>query len=837
MTPIDPKFKSAPRPGFKGQLNFDNKNRSANPEIFNTVRGIVSGVNGMSGAGGEQAQKLYKNNTYLESRAYTDAKERDAAQFRVEKQFTDQLNSRYGETAAAMNMSVPTFLQSQGIHGISEIGEGADRRMTAYKKDSFRRITYNPLMSSNDRSNKAMVKGAGYNYENFGANENRIGTAIVPQAIGKEVEDRSRKLALDLETGLTNLGDLEGSFLTRAEKTHVKNKKKTIENTVTAGTIYSEDPALVERVRSEMIKTNQMDKLKKTVRKDLQGEGLIEPDKEQKPKKEKSIATKVFEGMMLTVSKVLGTLGDLKSLFGSAVAYLQSIADTVGNIIKNTGAAGLSYKNAAKLAAYSKRNAAVYGGGDTNVGFTSAKAWVNNAGDIRRAGKSAFDGMGMHGYESLIPVILEQSQKKNIDPEGAMRVIYGNLAQRVVAAGGKDKNEQAMINELTRQGTFVGEAAPGFLDLYMTMMQKRMTLGTLTKDNAKNLYRDEMATVSGKEGSDPINSTYSLALGIGAGTPYGERGDVGEVGKLTEAIEAFKIVLRKFATVNLDKIEALLGQIAIGILSFAAYFETDENGVIHQMNNAAKIVSLSKGEESFAESKTSLAQMRSFARKVAVSKGETAEHADYAWEHFKTPEEWSTWKSDIFSGSLGKQLLDAVVKRPEVEKDINKYLKGDKSYPGSGKLSAYLRRAQHGMVKYRKKYGLGRPVDGEQIDLLKVTPDRDLLEKVEETETVPAQRKKGSFGETWIEPEHKKLKGALQGMLDPLQRNFMPSIASASSRGSSSALGGDQQKQQSIDTYQIYVDLAVNGQTVLSQRDLTKDKKITAFHAGSINLV
>jgi len=482
---IDPKIKSGRRFGVQGSLNFDTTSLSANPVLYKEMRELMQGVHGFGGAGGVRAHRLNSGTEFSESQVYKTKRERDAVQRRLEAQLTDQLNARYGETAQAAGMSVPEFLQKQGVGGIREVGEGDARRMTAFGVDNFQEVTFNPLLSSNEKAIRSMVKSSGGFSDHFGGtNEHRRVKALVRAPLAREIGERSRKVALDLETGLGNKGDLEGAYLSRAEKMMVNNKRKTVNNAVIAGEAFSEEPALVEKLRSDMIKEDQTKKLREKIRREAEEEGLISP-KEEKGRKE-SPAKVAAKGGLVILSLIMTTLATMKTILATGIGFLKAIAQQTAKEVLDAGGLGISADRAKNMHLWGKKHT-LYTQGNHMLLIDAAKEYKAKFGDITKFEKNAnFTSAAFNAYAGeVIDNTVQAAIKK--DPVNGMGIMFGAFAKRYMS---HDSPEARRKELMIQENVLTDEFSATIAQAYVAMLLGATAPGKswLTKKNAHNMY-------------------------------------------------------------------------------------------------------------------------------------------------------------------------------------------------------------------------------------------------------------------------------------------------------------------------------------------------------------
>jgi len=285
MTRIDPKIQAQNRSGVTGKLLFDKTNLSANPTVYNEVRKLMQGEQGLGGSGGERANLLRGPASISQSNVFTNAKDRNAVQSRLENQFTIGLQQRYGEVAEKQKMSIPDYLQSQGVGGIKEVGEGADKRMTAFSRENFVKHSMNPLTSSNEKMTNAYLRQTGaQTVISGGQNEHRRNTSFLTKKQAEYADDNVRKVAVDLENGLDNKSPLAGVFGTQTEREHISTRRKTVQNALATGELDEPGAPSNEKIRSGLLlKQRQKDALA-VAEEELRASGEIDPDIEKEPR-------------------------------------------------------------------------------------------------------------------------------------------------------------------------------------------------------------------------------------------------------------------------------------------------------------------------------------------------------------------------------------------------------------------------------------------------------------------------------------------------------------------------------------------------------------------------
>jgi len=576
---INPDFKATARPGIKGSLSFDHQSSTANPVLFKELKGLIAGVQGITGAGGEHAQRLDNGNHFSQSAAFKNAKERDAVQYRLDKQLTEALNNKYGSEAAKMGMSVPALMQTQGIHGISEIGEGDNRRMTAYSKENFKRVSFNPLVGSNERSSQALVRQAGHSFAmSGGMGENKRLTSIVSTSAAKELEERTKRTQIDLETGFINMGDLEGASLSRADRIDVKNRRRAVTNNAQSGSALSENSALVERVRSEMIKKDQMTKLERQTKTELQNEGLIEPDKEKEDKSGSGKGT-IAKGAAFALRMVQSAVGKISNIVVSMLGVLKKISSDMGRLMKDSAEVGIDVNTADKMRKWGIGNS-TYSGGNEFIQLDAVKAFNAKAGDITKVGSVNFDNMAYQGYGGLIKGVVQSAV--NQSPLEGTKAIYNSMAKTYMNAG----SPEAKQLELKKQVGALNEAfGADFSAGYSSMLRASEAQGLINKDNAGNMWGINMSNknVDGLKsiGGSNVNEFIPGAAGAMdlAGNTKMLNDVLGDMGKIQNAL--YMMLLS-----NMDIIIQILLGIAKGLLGIMAKF--DVNGAAEGLSRLEK---------------------------------------------------------------------------------------------------------------------------------------------------------------------------------------------------------------------------------------------------------
>jgi len=562
---IDSKFKSVSRPGLQGSLKFDNTSSSANPALFKELKSIVQGIEGLGGAGGQRAQKINSGNLYRESQAFMNTKERNAVESRLEKQFTERLTSTYGASAEKAGMSIPDYLQSQGVGGIREVGEGDDRRFSAYERKGFKEVNFNPLMGSNEKFSKAQIKNAGYTFsQSGGMDESKRLNAIVSSAIATDLGERARLTEVGLTSGHVNKGDMEGLSISKGDKTQLKHRLRTLSNVDQVGSYYDQNSPMIERVRSEMLRTQELQKLKTREKVKMQEEGLLDPDpvKDDKSGSGKGVIQK---GAAAMLSMTLGTITKIASMIGSMLGYMKKISMDMGRLMKDSAEVGIDVNTADAMRKWGLGNPA-FNNGNEFIQLDAVKAFNAKAGDITRVGGVDFDPMAFQGYGGLIQGVVESAVGQN--PLEGTKTIYNSMAKTYMNAG----SPKEMMLELKKQmaaltAAFGGDFAAG----YSSMLRASTSQGLINKGNAGNMWDINMSNNNidrlKSVGGSHVNELIPGAAGAMdlAGNTKMLNDVLGDLAKIQNAL--YMMLLS-----NMDLIVQILLSIAKGVLGIMARF-------------------------------------------------------------------------------------------------------------------------------------------------------------------------------------------------------------------------------------------------------------------------
>jgi hypothetical protein len=662
---IDPKIKSGRRFGVQGSLNFDTTSLSANPVLYKEMTKLMQGVYGFGGAGGVRAHRLNSGTEFSESQVYKTKRERDAVQRRLEAQLTEQLTIAFGDTAQKAGMSIPEFLQSQGVGGIREVGEGDARRMTAFGVDNFQEVTFNPLLSSNEKAIRSMVKSSGGFSDHFGGtNEHRRVKALVRAPLAREIGERSRKVALDLETGLGNKGDLEGAYLSRAEKMMVNNKRKTVNNAVIAGEAFSEEPALVEKLRSDRIKADQIERLKARVDQDLEAEGLISPKAKKDSGRKESPAKKAAVGLVALVGSMYSAVKKIQTLTGMAVSYLKTMASMTGNLMANAAMTGLNWTELTQANRWGRVNS-VYNQGNENIMTDAFAATSTGAANILRSGKRDFEEPAFTNRAWMIDTIIGGSLGGKPDPKKILTGLYGGLAHEYFSA--KEKDRPALLLE---QSLALGSALPGTENLYAAFIQKNDVKNSkynLDPKAALNIVADAFSSVSNKPGVDKAGYMMAQVTGGFVNTSIGDKGNVASLNDILGVLKRIEDSVLQFILSNMGSIVGLLTTIAEGILILASFKSESANHALESLRSA----SAEQAKAGLRDTLENRARVRSSLENTLVQRGFPPDRAKRIANNIKSldqmesygltkgPKNW-LWKQTAIEVGLIESLTERV---------------------------------------------------------------------------------------------------------------------------------------------------------------------------------
>lgn len=638
---IDPKLSQQRRFGIQGGVSFDPK--TANVPLYKSIETFLKGAQGLGGSGGALANAPKLDAGFQQSHVFNNMSMRQQVQDRLEKQLTEHLQSLVGEQAAAQNMSIPSFLQSQGIRGISETKTG---NLSAYKTDNFLKTSFNPISSSTERMAKASMKMSGaLPTVSGGSNEHRRLSAYLRAPEAKHIVNMVQQTADEVSSGTYNKGPMEGLYASAGDRIDARSRQKTVQNLAGTFDLESRSPGAIAEAESMLLKQQAKKDLYATAEQGLKDRGLLPAD-EEKGGTGKGAASKA----MVAISNAsLTVMKDLKTMVLSMVSILKKISMDMGRLIMDSAEVGIDPNLADRMRRWGLANP-TYSGGNENIAMDALKEFNSKYGDITRLDSNAnFKSSAFNRYASNIGLTVDAALMQ--DPLQGMKKIYGSMASQYM--GSKDKRGELQTQIRVLQEDF----GSTFAQFYAGLINSGTEQGWLTKDNAKNIFNeatdpsriDKMGTTGVM--LDSLTGSHADAVGIEHNTKS-VNAVLGDIAKLQNAL--YMMLLS-----NMDIIIQILLSISKGILGFMVKL-----GVPGAKEGLETLTKTEKGMalSGYREHLTNTEKYR------ADAEGRIT---DYLKGKRLKGEELASARSDIFNR------LSANQEMPEEYKDV---LKGDRGY-------------------------------------------------------------------------------------------------------------------------------------------------------------
>lgn len=546
--------KKVDRYGIQGRTSFDPKHPNANIALYRELERFLSGDYGLGGSGGQRANMIKDPRSYQASHVFNSPGERDAVTGRLQQQLEEFYQSKIGEQAKASGMSSDDFLHSQGIQPIQ------------YQPDDFILASQNPLRGSAEKKIKAFMNMAGNTQSiSGGTGEHRRHTGYYRPNDLKHVRSILSTEARRLNEGRANLGEMEGLYLPASQKLEARTAQSIFKNGLTEDLLNNEKHPVVAKIRSDMLKQHATTQLKAKVKQGLQEEGLLPPDEEKKSKTEKSVTTKAMEAAAIVTTKILNIAGDLKTLFTSAVGYLQNIASEIGGLKQVSATLGITTNQALTEKYLAKMNK-VYAA-DENVFLNAGKAVLDMTADPSRISDIKWDSVVLQGQAGLIRPIIDAAVSGKMNPIETRNKIYNQLAAEYF----DPKLSPSARRKLRTKQMVALESLPGGASIangYQVVTDVAEAYGYGKGNNRFNVMGALYNSVNNDSNRSLMYERFGMTKEIGLGSKENQR----KLNDFTKLITAIEEAVKKFTMVHFDDVTRAMQELALALLSFIAFF-------------------------------------------------------------------------------------------------------------------------------------------------------------------------------------------------------------------------------------------------------------------------
>lgn len=574
---IRPNMKKLDRYGVQGRLSFDPTLSSANPIVYNEIKKFIMSERGLAGSGGDPANKFQTGKGFQASHVFNSPEDRDAVTGRLNQQFTQFLRDTYGGQAAERNMSIPAFLQTQGIHGIQQFGSGKDASFSAYHPDDFKQVSFNPLTGSTEKMIKAYAKMKGAMPQiSGGTNEKRRMSLYARPEDEKYISSMLNTSKKKLATGTYSKGDLEAIYGTSSQKAEIKSLQTITKNNNAINLLDDEDSPVASEMRSKILKQQKEKELYNKTYQGMVDKGEITDDRKRDKTSPAVAAAKGFMGVLSSIKTVLL---NIRSFAATMAGLLKDMAVSLGKLVMDAASTGIDPQLAKRMQMWGQQNIG-FTQGNENLALDATKAFNTQFGNIVRLGKNAdFGEAGFLGKAStILRPLIESALKKS--PEQGMNDIFGGLAQQYVSA----KDKKGELHEQTQALTSVfGETVSSF---YVALLKAAEAQGRLTKDKAKNLFRDSFSI-------DNVRAARATGVNWYKYLPasdlqYSVEEKAKKSSELAGEIEQFKQALKDVLANRLDLVKTAMENLVKALLWLGSVFnpsmKVDYDNFVNETN-------------------------------------------------------------------------------------------------------------------------------------------------------------------------------------------------------------------------------------------------------------
>lgn len=526
---IEPNLNQKKRFGIQGGVSFDATN--VNVPLYKDLEKFLKGDLGFGGSGGQLASKPRVDNGFQMSHVFNTTGTRKEVQQRLERQLTEYLQSTVGEQATAQNMSIPDFLQSQGIRGVSQNKAG---NLSAFKTDNFVEASWNPISGSNERLTRAYLKGIGAPVSvSGGSNEFRRNTAFLRPRELDVVNERATETAQQMSAGVYNKSGMEGAYISAADKIDVKNRQEEIRNTISTYALENRSPNTVAAIKSKYLKQQAAKDLDTQVRQEMEASGELTVKDKKEEKRRESPAAMAAKGGVAAIFRIWTVLSTVKNMVGSMVAFLTKISMDMGRLVKDSSELGIDPNEAKRLQNWAIANP-TYTGGNDNLLLDAMKEINDKFGDLPSLDKNAnFTSAAFSGYAKLINLTVDTAI--NRDPVGGTKKILGHFAERYSGMEGKEAKEKELQIQMKVLKTEYGEAtASAYVALIRAATAQGLKIDNNLINNSINPDRVNKLQTT-KTPLDNLLGTNTDAVGIEHGT-QSLNAVLGDVAKIQNAL-------------------------------------------------------------------------------------------------------------------------------------------------------------------------------------------------------------------------------------------------------------------------------------------------------------
>lgn len=558
---IRPNMIKQDRYGVQGRLSFDPTLSSANPIVYNKIKKFIMSEGGLAGSGGDLANKFQTGKEFQVSHVFNSPEDRDAVTGRLNQQFTQFLRDTYGGHASERNMSIPAFLQTQGIHGIQQFGSGKDASFSAYHPDDFKQVSFNPLTGSTEKMIKAYARMKGAMPQiSGGTNEKRRMSLYARPEDVKYISSKLNTSKKKLATGTYSKGDLEAVYGTLRQKAEIKRLQTITKNNNAINLLDNEDSLIASEMSSKILKQQKEKELYNKIYQEKVDRGEITDNRKRDKTSPAVAAAKGFMGVLSSIKTVLL---NIRSFAATMAGLLKDMAVSLSKLVMDAASTGIDPQLAKRMQMWGQQNIG-FTQGNENLALDATKAFNTQFGNIVRLGKNAdFGEAGFLGKAStILRPLIESALKKS--PEQGMNDIFGGLAQQYVSA----KDKKGELHKQTQALTSVfGETVSSF---YVALLKAAEAQGRLTKDKAKNLFRDSFSIDNVRAARATGVNWYQYLPANDLPLSVEERAE--KANQLSGAIEQFKQALIDVLANRLDLVHTAMQALIEALLMVGVVF-------------------------------------------------------------------------------------------------------------------------------------------------------------------------------------------------------------------------------------------------------------------------
>lgn len=702
---INPDLNEKLRYGIQGSLSYEKTNPNTNVLLYRELEKFLEGDLGLKGSGGIMANRLKGAQGIQSSFVFNSNSTRQKVQKRLDTQLTEYLQELVGDKAQSAGVSIPAYLRSQGIRGISEIGRGGESRLTAYAKDDYIASSQNPLTGSTERHIKAFLRQKGVPVNTTGGtNEGRRISAYLRPDEAEYVNSMVANTAAKLNTGSYNKGDMEAMYGSQEDRAHVKRLQAMYRNTDLVSKM--QDPSVAAEIDSSIIAQHEKKKTYKERYQRLVDSGIINDDSGEKGGESAKAVFKGISSALLASGSVLKTIAGMVS---SMLSVIKKIAMDMGRIIGDAAETGIDPEQADRMRRWGLKNPALTGGNEFLL-MDALKEYNGKFGDITRLESNAnFTSLGYNKYGGLINPMVQSAINKN--PYQGMQSVFGGMASTLANGGDTMQNQMRALTDT------IGSSFAKAYFAYITSMDNSKLFNKKTAGNILGVGLDPEnvdKTHMGTSVNDIFNTTADES---------GITGNTMQANNVLGDLATIQNQLYMMLLTNMDTIIQILFSIAKGIMHIPG---VDSSG--HGLE-AIKKAEAGMAKQGYAQLDLNSMKFRTYAEGVADDYYKSKGFKDEALvakrnalvEGVLAGKDFSGDDAKFLSSKQGSKFLDSLAFYKSSQNKLNDMYNGkDTDFVDSGLIGNIPRHGGELSADYRKKYrnygNFWRYTDTEAVD-------------------------------------------------------------------------------------------------------------------------